>query len=316
MIINKQEILPGENQLVHINVSKLPSGTKINIEALVFRSENPGPVMLVIGGVHGDEINGIEIVRRAVKSEMFNNLKCGSVIAIPVLNVFGFINFSRELPDGKDVNRSFPGSSKGSLASRVARALSKQILPLIDFGIDFHTGGASVFNYPQIRVSGADAKSIDLALEFSAPYIIKSGLIAKSLRKECTKRNIPMLVYEGGESLRLDEFAIQEGLEGLERIMNYRNFSDSKTKGQSSVIFQDSTWLRAPESGLFISLIKVGDQVIVDEKIGKITDPYGHQETFILANKTGIVFGLNNRPVVNVGDALFHIGYNIELNMS
>jgi len=313
MIINKQEIQPGQSRLVHIGVSRLPSGTKINIEAHVFRSENPGPVMLVLGGVHGDEINGIEIVRRAVKSEMFNQLERGSVIAIPVLNVFGFINFSRELPDGKDVNRSFPGNSKGSLASRVASALSKQILPLIDFGIDFHTGGASVYNYPQIRVSETDPSAIDLAMQFSAPYIIKTGLIHKSLRKECSKRAIPMLVFEGGESLRLDEFSIQEGLSGLERVMKARGFSSVQAKRQNNVVFSNHIWMRAPNPGLFISLVKPGDHVKTDQKIGKITDPYGVKETYILSKKAGVIFGLNNRPVVNVGDALFHIGYNLEL---
>jgi len=313
MIINKQEIQPGQSRLVHIGVSRLPSGTKINIEAHVFRSENPGPVMLVLGGVHGDEINGIEIVRRAVKSEMFNQLEKGSVIAIPVLNVFGFINFSRELPDGKDVNRSFPGNSKGSLASRVASALSKQILPLIDFGIDFHTGGASVYNYPQIRVSETDPSAIDLAMEFSAPYIIKTGLIHKSLRKECSKRAIPMLVFEGGESLRLDEFSIQEGLNGLKRVMNARGFSSERAKRQNNVVFSDHIWMRAPNPVLFSSLVKPGEHVKTDQKIGKITDPYGVKETYILSKKAGVIFGLNNRPVVNVGDALFHIGYNLEL---
>ncbi len=308
MLINKQQIDPGRNAQVYINVSTLPSGTKVNIEAHVFRSKKPGPVMLVLGGVHGDEINGIEIVRRSVKSKLFNRLACGTVIAIPVLNVFGFINFSRELPDGKDVNRSFPGSSRGSLASRVANALSKHILPLIDFGVDFHTGGASVYNYPQIRVHRNDEASMELAMQFSPPYIIKTGLIAKSLRKECSKRQIPMLVYEGGESLRLDEFSIQEGIRGLRRLMYAKGLIKEQISLQNNLIFDESTWVRASRSGLIVSQVQPGDYVSVGQKLGRITDPYGHKEVSILAKKAGYVYGLNNKPVVNVGDALFHIG--------
>jgi len=310
MVINKQKIEPGENVLVHIGVSELASGTKINIEAQVFRSKKAGPVMLVLGGVHGDEINGIEIVRRAVKSQMFSNLNKGSIIAIPVLNVFGFINFSRELPDGKDVNRSFPGTNRGSLASRVANALSKNILPLVDFGIDFHTGGSSIYNYPQIRVLKSDRKAIRMAKEFSPPYIIKTGLIPKSLRKECAKRNIPMLVYEGGESLRLDEFAIQEGLRGLNRLMAAKGYTDQKFEKQNNIVFNSSTWSRATKAGLFVSLVKPGTFVEKGNKLGKITDPYGHKEVIIKAKRSGFIYGQNNRPVVNVGDALFHIGYH------
>lgn len=268
--------------------------------------------MLVLGGVHGDEINGIEIVRRAVKSKMFNKLNCGTVIAIPVLNVFGFINFSRELPDGKDINRSFPGTSRGSLASRVANAMSKHILPLVDFGVDFHTGGASVHNYPQIRVAKMDPASIELAKAFAPPYIIKTGLIPKSLRKECSKRKIPMLVYEGGESLRLDEFSIQEGLRGLKRLMASKGLITHKRSGQNTILFNQSTWVRASTAGLFVSLAKPGDRVEEGTRLGKITDPYGHQEVYVVSKKPGFVYGQNNRPVVNVGDALFHIGYEEE----
>ena len=310
MIINKQKIEPGENASVHIGVSELASGTKINIEAQVFRSKKKGPVMLVLGGVHGDEINGIEIVRRAVQSRMFNDIEKGSVIAIPVLNVFGFINFSRELPNGKDINRSFPGTSKGSLASRVAHALTKHILPLIDFGVDFHTGGGSIYNYPQIRVLKSDRKAINLAKQFSPPFIIKTGLMPKSLRKECSRRNIPMIVYEGGESLRLDEFAIREGLSGLMRLMSARGYTKGDFKLQNNLIINGSTWVRATKAGLFVSYLKVGASVMKGEDMGKITDPYGHKEVVIKSKRDGYVYGQSNLPVVNVGDALFHIGFD------
>lgn len=311
MIINKTEINPGENKIIRINVASLASGTKINIVAHVFRSERPGPTLLVLGGMHGDEINGVEIVRRSIKSGLFDQLSSGSVIAIPVLNVFGFINFSRELPDGKDVNRSFPGSSRGSLASRTAHYLTRHILPHIDFGIDFHTGGSSVYNYPQIRVAKTDQSALELAQKFAPPYIIKTGLIPKSLRKECTKRKIPMLVYEGGESLRLDEYSIQEGIRGLERLMVHREMIENAVTQKTSLVFSDSTWVRAAAAGLFVCAVKSGQEVKKGEPLGKITDPYGVKETIVRSSKDGFIYGHNNRPVVNAGDALFHIGYNV-----
>ena len=125
LIIDKTEVLPGEYQQVNINVSRLPSGTRLSVQCHVYRSIRPGPTVLILAGVHGDEINGIEIVRRSLASGLYKNLIKGSVIVIPLLNVFGFINFSREVPDGKDVNRSFPGTSSGSLASRVASVLTR-----------------------------------------------------------------------------------------------------------------------------------------------------------------------------------------------
>ena len=200
--INGESVKPGESKHIRLNVARLPSGTVISLRVNVFRSENPGPTMLVLGGVHGDEINGVEIVRRTIESGLYKNLQAGSVIAIPLLNIYGFINFSRDVPDGKDVNRSFPGHATGSLASRVAATLSKKILPMIDFGIDFHTGGDSRYNYPQIRFTGGDSRAETLARAFAAPYLIKKPAVANSLRKVAQGMKIPILVFEGGEALR------------------------------------------------------------------------------------------------------------------
>ncbi len=242
MIINKVEINPGENTTVKIPVAKLPSSTKINLIAHVYRSENPGPTILLIGGLHGDEINGLEIVRRAVKSGRFDALKCGTVIAVPLLNVYGFINFSRDFPGGKDANRSFPGTRRGSLASRVAYIMTNEILPHADLSIDFHTGGASIYNYPQVRVNREDEASIKLAEMFSMPYLIKTGLIAKSLRKTAFKNDIPMVVFEGGESLRLDEFSIDEGMRGIDRVLHAYQMIDSQPEKMDSIVIEKNSW--------------------------------------------------------------------------
>jgi uncharacterized protein len=309
MIINNYEVLPGKNATLRIPVASLPSGNTVNLFAHVYRSKKAGPTMLVIGGIHGDEINGVEIVRRAVKAGLFKKLKRGSVIAIPLLNIYGFINFSRGFPDGKDVNRSFPGSKKGSLAARIAYTLTHDILPLCDFGLDFHTGGASVYNYPQARAYREDEKCMALAEMFNAPLLVKTGLIASSFRKTAYSKDIPIVVFEGGESLRMDEFSIDEGLKGIRRVLQGNGMAKVTEERNNTVVFESSSWLRAHRSGIFVYRRKSGDKVKKGEVLGIITDPYGGPETKVKARKEGIIFGHNNKPVVNQGDALFHMGY-------
>lgn len=309
MIINGTEIKPGKNATVKIKVGDLPSGNSINLFAHVFRSKNPGPTLLVLGGVHGDEINGVEIVRRSVKAGLFKKLNEGAVIAVPLLNIYGFINYSRDLPDGKDVNRSFPGSSRGSLAYKVAYTLSKHILPLIDLGVDFHTGGRSIHNYPQLRVNPLDKKSLKLAKAFNPPFIVYSKTISGSLRKECTKRNIPMVVFEGGESLRLDSFSVQEGINGIKRVMVSEGMISEEIPSQKSIVIKNARWIRASQAGLFITYKKSGDYVEKGEVLGHVTDPYGNKESKIKSPVAGIIYGHNNIPLLHLGDALYHIGF-------
>lgn len=310
MNINGTEIPMGKHETVKIKVGSLPSGTTINLFAHVFRSKNPGPTMLLLGGVHGNEVNGIEIVRRAVKVGYFKHLKHGSVIAVPLVNIHGFINFSRDLPDGKDVNRSFPGTANGSLASIVAYMLTKHFLPVCDFGIDFHTGGGSIYNYPQLRVSENDKDAYSFAELFGAPFIIKSDMINKSLRKECNKRGIPMMVYEGGESLRLDSYSIQEGLNGIHRVMSSLGMIDKQPIApKDPIILESNKWIRANQSGILISYKKAGDFIKKGEILGHITDPYGVKESKIKSHYSGYIYGHNNMPVVHKGDAIYHIGF-------
>jgi len=310
MEINKTTIKPGENTTVRLTVSKLPSGTVISLYAHIFRSKNPGPTILVAGGVHGDEINGVEIVRRAVAANLFDKLNCGTVIAIPLVNLYGFINFSRELPDGKDVNRSFPGSRTGSLASRVASVITREIIPLIDYGIDFHTGGQSIHNYPQIRAYKDDPASLELASIFAPPLILESGLLAKSFRKECHKRGAPMIVFEGGESLRIDEPSITEGINGIKRVLCHYNMIDEQAPPQEKTeVYKNRTWMRAQASGIFVAEKQTGDYVKKGDFMGYITDPYTSKKSRITAKLNGFILGHDNKPVVNVGKALFHICY-------
>ncbi len=314
MNIDGNDFMPGDIGTVRINVGKLPSDTRISVTAHIYRSKKPGPTVLLLGGVHGDEINGIEIVREMVDSTLLDNLKRGTVIAIPLLNIYGFINFSREVPDGKDVNRSFPGNSRGSLASRVARTLTRKILPYVDVAIDFHTGGGSRYNYPQVRYTKTDKKAEKLARIFGAPFLLQKPLITKSFRKVARLQNIPAIVFEGGESVRLDGFVISKGLKGAKRVLLSMRMIDSFADFEDKIIlFKKSTWLRAPYSGIFIWNRASGVKVQKGEPLGLIKDPYGTKTVKVIANRDGYIVGHNNASVVNQGDALFHIGLDYEI---
>ena len=308
--INAKTIGIGESGKVKVTIAKLPSGTLIDLPIYVFRSKKKGPTLLLSGGLHGDEINGIEIIRRMLDGSKFDQLNRGTVIAIPVMNIYGFLNFSREVPDGKDINRSFPGHSGGSLAARLAHFLNDNILTQIDYGIDFHTGGASRFNFPQVRYAEMDQKAGELAEAFAPPVILQSKLIDKSLRKQAHKLGKPMIVYEGGESLRLDEEVVQEGINGALRVLHHLEMIDHEPDApkHEPVILTQSTWVRAKRSGIYTGLMKSGMSVGKNDTIGMITDPFGEFKLKIKAGKAGFIIGHNNMPVVNQGDALIHLG--------
>lgn len=290
-----------------MEIARLPSGTLIHMPVHVFRSSKPGPVILLSGGLHGDEINGIEIVRRMVAGSTLRNLQCGTVIALPIINVYGFIHFSREVPDGKDVNRSFPGSSDGSLASIVAYHLTEKILPVIDFGIDFHTGGASRTNFPQIRYSSTDDLGAKNAEIFAAPMTLTSSIIPGSLRATARDLGKSIIVFEGGEALRLNDKAISEAVKGIKRVLQHYGMTDKAPKAGKRLIFTESTWLRADASGLFQPRKKIGASVKTGEVIGKINNPYNSYTVKVVSPSDGYIIGHNNIPMVHRGDALFHI---------
>ncbi len=310
--IYNTKIKPGENKVIKIPIGSLPTGTPIKIPVYVFNGKEDGPTVLIQGGLHGDEINGVEICKRMLVNEYFTNLRKGCVIMVPLLNVYGFIHFSRELPDGKDVNRSYPGSKSGSLASRIAYHSTHDILPNIDFGIDFHTGGAMRNNYPQIRYTENNKKSIELATIFNAPFQFASGLIKKSFRATANKVNIPIVVFEGGESMRFDEFAIHEGINGVLRVLASQQMVNKDVlkniPANKTITLTDRKWIRARKSGVFTPYVENGKPIEKGQVIGFITDAYGNRNLAIKAPFDGYITCLNNHPLVSQGDALFHIG--------
>lgn len=306
-ILDDQSIGPGESVKLELKIARLPSGTRIKMPVYVYRSLHPGPKVLLSGGLHGDETNGVEIVRRILRSRYLDDLSCGTVVAIPVMNVFGFLNFSRAVPDGKDVNRSFPGRLTGSLASLTAWNLSKKIIPAVDCIVDFHTGGASRVNYPQVRYTPGDARSVELAEWFAAPVMMPSAPIAKSLRWFAGTLGKSVLVYEGGESMRNDEFVIDEGVNGTLRLLNGLGMTDHNPGQSETRKLGASTWVRAPKSGMFRPFTKAGNKVEAGDVLGVINDPFNAYEVPVKAPKTGFLIGHNNVSLVHRGDALFHL---------
>jgi len=305
--LNGQEIRRGEDKMVNISIARLPTYTNIDLSIRVIRAMNDGPVVLLSGGLHGDEINGIEIVRRLISGDQLG-LKAGSVIAIPLMNVYGFIQNVRGVPDGKDINRSFPGNKSGSLANLVAYTIMNEVIPKIDYGIDFHTGGASRANYPQIRCVFDIEGNLELAKAFSPPVILHSSLIDKSFRKAAYKNGKQIIVYETGESVRFDEEGINIAVRGTQRFLHHLGMRDAGPPPLTEPkYYSKSSWLRAKYAGIFNPRIKIGEIIKPRQIVGKITDPYGN-ESFKIVNKvSGQVIGLNNSPVVHKGDALMHI---------
>ena len=308
--ITGQTIAPGEDALVRIPAGRLPSGELVKVNVHVYRSVVDGPVVFLLAGMHGDEICGVEIIRRMLQDGVFDALRKGTIIAMPLINVYGFLKFTRDLPDGKDINRSFPGNMSGSMASRIARILSKHILPLVDMGVDFHTGGASRYNYPQVRISRNDPSALIMAEAFQAPFIVVKPPIAKSLRRVARDMGKPVVIYEGGESGRIDGLSIHEGINGVCRMLHNMGMIDQAPKPlRDTIYFGKASWVRASVSGIFIWSQSSGARVKKGEPLGVINDPYGQKTTVVLSNTTGYIIGHNNAPVVNQGDALFHIGH-------
>ncbi len=310
--INNQTVEPGESKTVVLNSYELHTKTNIEIPVHVIHSKNKGPSILLSAGMHGEETNGIEIIRKLISREEVQGLKCGTLIAIPVINIVSFLYGSRDLPDGRDLNRCFPGTKHGSLGSRIAYDLMKHIVPIIDFGVDFHTGGAKINNYPQLRCVFDFPANLALAEKFSAPIIIDSHYREGTFRHEASKKNKPILVYEGGESMRFDYLAINEGVNGCLRLMQSYGMVDAELPDNPTVKIKKDTWVRANASGLFHMNASNGAYVSKGDLLGVICNPFGDIENKIISSVDGYIVGINNQPVVNEGDALIHLGIEKE----
>lgn len=308
LVINGTHIDRGQRITLDLEVGKLYTHTPVSIPIHVISGRHPGPRVFVCAAIHGDEINGVEIIRRLLKLSILKKLR-GDLIAIPVVNVHGFITHSRYLPDRRDLNRTFPGSQTGSLAARLANSFMTEIVNQCTHGIDLHTGAIHRENLPQMRINIDDPETQALAEAFGAPVILNSDLRDKSLREAAIERGIKLLLYEAGEALRFDEVGITAGVKGIVNVLKSLDMLPSKRKYHTKkpYLARTSHWVRAPVSGIFISKIKLGEVTQKGSLLGFISEPLGENEHQVICPYEGIVIGLNKLPLVNEGDALIHV---------
>lgn len=305
----------GKRFEANFDVAKLHTSSSIDVPVIIERSKKPGPVVLFTAGIHGDEVNGVEIVRQIIANGI-NRPKCGTIICIPVINVFGFVNLKREFPDGRDLNRVFPGLKKGSLASRVAYKLVEEVVKEVDLVIDFHTGGSGRFNAPQIRIEKNNSELDKLAETFGVPFVLYSKNIKKTFRNTCKNLGKTMLLFEGGKSFQIDNDITNSAVDGAMRVLNSLGMLSSKFKvskpTENPVFIMRSRWQRAKFSGMFKSSIKVGSKVEKGDVLGNITDPYGKLDFLVKASVSGYIINVNEFPIVYQGDALFHFSTELK----
>jgi predicted deacylase len=309
--IGGTRITPGTRTTVHLPVPRLYTHTAMTMPVHVIHGRQDGPRLFVSGAIHGDEIVGTEIIRRLIKLKKLNKLR-GTLMAVPVVNVYAFLQQSRYSPDRRDLNRFFPGSDKGSLTSRLANTFIEDVVKHCGYGIDLHAGSNHRTNLPQIRADLQDQRSAQLAEAFQVPVIIDAKQRAGSLRTAAHEMGIRCLVYEAGEALRFDEIAIKAGIRGVLQVMTELGMLRPAPKNKRSITpltVASTSWARSPASGLLRLTTPLGTEVVKNDAIGIIADPFGDQETKILAPVSGVVIGCLQLPLVQQGDAVIHIAH-------
>ena len=304
-----QTVAPGTRQTVDVPVSTLSDHTPVNLAVHVVHGKRPGPVLFVSAAIHGDEVIGVEIVRRLLKARPLARL-AGTLLAVPIVNSFGFHNHARYLPDRRDLNRCFPGGPEGSMASRLAHIFMQEVVRRSDVGVDLHSAAIHRTNLPQIRLTPGNDRLRDLGTVFGAPVMMQSKLREGSLRLAAEEEGVDVLLYEGGEGLRFDELAVRAGVSGCLRVMHALNLIGAKgvpKQRAAPVLASKSAWYRAPVGGVFRGYVGIGDAVEPGTVLGAVTDPLGETECEVLSEVAGIVIGRTNMPAVYEGEALFHV---------
>ncbi len=309
VVIGDVRVAPGSREVIDLPVADLYTHAAIYMPVQVINGKRAGPTLFVSAAIHGDELNGVEIIRRLLQQKVMSRLK-GCLIAVPIVNVHGFLDQSRYLPDRRDLNRSFPGSPKGSVASRLAHTFAEEILMAADYGIDIHTGALHRSNLPQIRADLEDPETLRLAESFDVPVMINAAVRDGSLRGYAAEKGIPTLLYEAGEALRFDEVGIRAGLRGVTNVMRALGMLPAKRAARrrmEPLTAKSTTWVRAPLSGIVRTDVKLGQRVKQGETLTVISDPFGETEECVPAPCSGIVIGQTNLPLAHEGDALVHI---------
>ncbi|MCA1749654.1 MAG: succinylglutamate desuccinylase/aspartoacylase family protein [Sphingomonadales bacterium] len=307
--IGGARVAPGRMAAIDIPVGRVSSNHLVTLPVRILHGTSPGPVLFVSAGVHGDEITGVAIVRRLIERIDPRKL-AGTLIAVPIVNIFGFVANSRYLPDRRDLNRSFPGAEHGSLAARLAWIFRKEIVARAEFGIDLHSAALNRYNLPQVRISPDSDRAHALALAFSPPVIIASPLREKSMRAVALDQGVEMLVYEAGEALRFDEFSLRVGVNGILRVMAAMEMLQLKEREEEiaePVFATRSLWLRAPRGGIVSLHAEAGDVVTAGDVLASVANPVGEEEAAVATPIGGIIIGHSRLGVVNQGDALIHV---------
>src|SRR6056297_2390880 len=307
--INGSTIAPGTRQTVDIPVSTLADHTPVHLSVHVVHGKKPGPILFVSAAIHGDEVIGVEIVRRLLKAAPLKNM-AGTLLAVPIVNTFGFHNHSRYLPDRRDLNRCFPGLSEGSMASRLAHIFMREVVSRADLGIDLHSAAVQRTNLPQIRLTAGNERLMELGHVFGAPVMMHSNLRDGSLRMAAEEAGVDVLLYEGGEGQRFDELAARAGVSGILRVMHHLGMIARKgvpRARHAPVQTSESRWYRAPAGGLARSFVTIGEAVTPGTVLGAVSDPFGQIDHEVVCEKAGIVIGRSNMPAVYEGEALFHV---------
>jgi hypothetical protein len=316
-VLGGVEIPRGVNMTVDLELPKMYN-TPTKLPVRVLRGKKDGPVVFISAAIHGDELNGIEIIRRFRMLSVLKRLK-GTLILVPIVNVYGIMTLSRYLPDRRDLNRSFPGSAKGSLAGRVANIFFQEIVSKCDLGIDLHTGAIHRSNLPQVRTNIENEYTFNLAKVFGAPVVLHSEIRDGSLRAVAQEKGVPILLYEAGEALRFDETSIRIGVHGIVNVLRENNMLPKVTRknlAKTPVVTKSSQWMRATESGMLRTIKALGDTVKEDEVIAFIDEPLDDVCFEIRASFDGIIIGKSEIPLVQAGDAVFHIARFRDLKMA
>lgn len=303
------QIKPGEALTLELSAPALYTHDPMPVPVQVIHGKRGGPRLFVSAAIHGDEINGVEIIRRLMKQPALKKMR-GTLIAIPIVNVHGFVHHTRYLPDRRDLNRSFPGSIRGSLSARLANLFIKEIVEKCTHGIDLHTAAVHRENLPQIRANLDDEETARLASAFNVPVLLNSNLRDGSLRQVAADMGIPMLLYEAGEALRFDELSIRAGVKGVLSVMRELQmlpYSRPRKRRVEPTQAHSSVWVRAPRSGILRMVTVLGERVRKNAVLGVVADPFGENEVEIHSIASGIIIGRINMPLVYEGDALFHI---------
>jgi predicted deacylase len=302
------EVGPGQRRSVSLPMADLYTGAALPMQVHVVCGRRPGPVLFVSAAIHGDELNGVEVIRRLLKRAKLESIR-GTLLAVPVVNVHGFLDLSRYLPDRRDLNRSFPGSAKGSIASRMAHVFVSEVVDKADYGIDLHTAAINRSNLAQIRANLEDPATLEMARAFGAPVILKSPQREGSLRSYAADRGFPLLIYEAGEALRFDELSIRAGLRGVLQVMRHIGMlpAAKSPPAITSVIAEATSWVRAPMSGIVSKKVALGTRVAEGQRLAVVGDPLGGEEETIRSPLDGIVIGRSNLPLAHEGDALFNV---------